>query len=113
MGQWDCRMSNDLFKQNPEISERGVEDVVFLVNSDSETVFHLNELGTAVWRMFTDPTTIHQAITVVQQAFPESDHRKIKHDVDRLIDDLAKQNLLIRPEVHLALSALGRTGGND
>lgn len=87
-------MGADTFKQNPEITERRVDDVVFLVNSDSETVFHLNELGSAVWRLFSDPTPVYQAVEFVQQAFPEISHEQVKTNVIKLVDDLNKQGLI-------------------
>ncbi len=87
-------MGADTFKQNPEITERRVDDIVFLVNSDSETMFHLNELGSAVWRLFSDSTPVYQAVEFVQQAFPEISPEQVKTDVIKLVDDLNKQGLI-------------------
>ena len=84
--------------RNPIISERSIDDTVFLIDPDTDIVFYLNPLSTGVWQLLKEPISVFDAADIVQQAFPEMPPSKITRDVLRLIDDMSKKNLVLSDE---------------
>lgn len=82
------------YAQNPNIAERSIDDTVFLVNPDADIVFYLDSLGTGLWHLLKEPTSILDATNLVQQAFPDTPPQKIAEDVAKLINELSKRNLV-------------------
>ncbi len=71
---------------------------MFLVDSDNQTVFHLNQLGAAVWHLIAEPTAVDQIVAIVQQAFPDIAPEQVETDVTKLIDDLHSRGLINRKD---------------
>lgn len=86
---WPC------YVRNQQIVERRVDDTVFLVNPETETVFYLNPLGTAIWQLLAQPISAAEAATIVQQAFPDVSSYQIADDVSGLLNQLRKKNLAL------------------
>ncbi len=82
------------YKQNPGISARKVDDVVFLVNPDNEALYHLNPVGAALWRLLEDGTSTQEAANLLCQAFPGINTETAKSDIAKLITELAEHNLI-------------------
>lgn len=78
------------------ITERQVDDVVFLVNPGNEALYHLNPLGAALWRLLEEETSGEQAAGIICQAFPEADATTVKADIVKLISELADHHLVTR-----------------
>ena len=78
------------------VSAREVDDAVFLVKTSDESVFHLNALGGAVWRLLADATTIAEMIGVLASAFPDVSVERIEDDVTKLIRELDRRGLVAR-----------------
>lgn len=88
-------MSNDLqFTRKQGITERHVDDVIFLVNPDTEALYHLDPIGAALWRLLEDATSSEEASSLLCQAFPDADHKAIRRDVDNLIEEFSDHNLI-------------------
>ncbi len=83
------------YVRNPKISERSIDDTVFLINPDTDIVFYLNPLSTGVWQLLKEPISVFDAANIVQQAFPEMPSSKITKDVLRLINDMSRKNLVL------------------
>jgi hypothetical protein len=84
------------FLRNHIIVERRIDDTVFLVNPETDTVFYLNPLGTAIWQLLAQPIRAAEAATIVQEAFPDVPPKQIAEDVSKLFDELSKRNLALR-----------------
>jgi hypothetical protein len=87
--KWPC------YKRNRQIVERRVDDTVFLVNPETETIFYLNPLGTVIWQLLAQPISAAEATTIVQQAFPAISPEQIADDVSGLFKKLRKKNLVL------------------
>ena len=83
------------FLRNHRIVDRRVDDTVFLVNPETDTVFYLNPLGTAIWQLLAHPISAAEAATIVQEAFPDVLPKQIAEDVSKLFDELSKRNLAL------------------
>jgi hypothetical protein len=83
------------YLRNHKIVERRIDDTVFLVNPEADTVFYLNPLGTAIWQLLAKPISAAEAANIVQLAFPDVPSKKITEDVSKLLDALNKRNLVL------------------
>ncbi len=83
-----------LYTRRANVAEREVDDAVFLVTSESETVFHLNATGGVVWRLLAEPTSIQQVVAVLHEAFPDVARERIETDVATVIDGLVDQGFV-------------------
>ena len=87
---------NGLYVRNPDISKRDLGDAVFLVNSESESIYHLNAAGAALWRLLAEPTGVAQAAADLHTAFPDVPRERVEADVRNLIADFLENGLIIR-----------------
>lgn len=87
-------MSSPKFMQAADVRVRQVDDQVFLVDVRRDTVYHLNELGSGLWRLLARATDMETAQAVVGQAFPDEDADAVEKDVRTLIGDLVKKGLV-------------------
>lgn len=83
------------YMQNPDVIERRIGDSLFLVDPNSDTIFHLNRLGSGLWQLLSEPVRIQDAARTVQEAFPEIDGDKIYTDVLKVFAKLMKAHLLL------------------
>ena len=82
------------FKQAADVEVREVDGVVFLVDVRRDTVYHLNALGSGLWRLLARATDMETALAVVGQAFPDEEADALEKDVKALIGDLLKKGLV-------------------
>ena len=90
--------TDQLYVQNPKITARDMGDAVFLANPEDGTIFHLNAVGAALWRLLEEPTSMRQAATDLQTAFPDVPRERIEDDIEDLFDDLEDEGLVILRE---------------
>ena len=83
------------YVRNPKIAERSIDDTVFLIDPETDIVFYLNPLSTGLWQLLREPISVFNAITIVQQAFPDIPSKKIARDVSKLINEMSKRNLVL------------------
>jgi hypothetical protein len=88
----------DHIRRSPGIGERLVGDGLFLTDQTGESVYHLNLVGAAVWRLLDGECSLGEAKALIHQAFPDVTANQIDRDTDRLVQDLVDQGLLIQPE---------------
>ena len=86
------------YAHGPGVVQREVDDVVFLVKSGDESVFHLNALGAAVWRLLAEPTSIDEVMEILSSAFPDVEVELIEADVTKLIRRLDRRGLVARSD---------------
>ncbi|NQV48365.1 MAG: PqqD family protein [Rhodospirillaceae bacterium] len=88
---------SQLYVQSTGVSERQVDDVAFLANSQNDALYHLNPLAAALWRLLENPISGEGAVAVIHQAFPETDADSIAKDILHLIEELAAHSLIKKP----------------
>jgi hypothetical protein len=89
---------NGSFVRSPGVAERNVDDAVFLVGSDSESVFHLNPLTAAVWRLLAQPESIGEVINLLASAYPDIEIVQIEGDVLTLMKALERRGLVVKSD---------------
>ena len=77
-----------------------VEGENFLADADGAAIHHLNAVGSAIWNLLVEPTTIDDTVKLLLVAFPQIGRDQIKNDVDSLISSLMSKNLLITSSNH-------------
>lgn len=82
------------FRRNPKVTETAIDGDVFLVDPDSQGIYHLNAVGTALWRLLAEPIGVAQAAAMLHQAFPKVSGAEIERDVAALLADLAARGLV-------------------
>ena len=82
------------FIRNPTIVEKTVDQDLFLVNERGDSIYNLNPLGRALWRLLDEWTGQDEAIALLCAAFPEVPPQQIADDVARLMHDLADKGLI-------------------
>lgn len=83
------------YLRNPIIVERSIDDAVFLVNPETDAIFYLNQVGTAIWQLLTEPINVLEAVAIVQQAFPDVKPKNIAEDVSKLINEMSDRSLVM------------------
>ncbi len=84
-----------LYQQNPDIHFRQVDGECFLADGEMNSLFNLNDLGTAVWRVMSTPMTIDNVSQLLIEAFPDTDAGRIRSDVKALFVDLINAGIII------------------
>ena len=77
------------------IAERRMDNTVFLVNQETDTIFYLNLLGSAIWQLLAEPTRATEVVKVVRLVFPDTPQEQIAQDVHALLGELSIRNLII------------------
>ena len=97
-GKEENSRREECFRRNPAILERQIDETVFLVNPDDDTIFYLNPLSSGLWRLLADPVSMAAAGRIVQEAFPDTPPDQIAADVSTLIMDMEKRGLILRED---------------
>ncbi|MBC8445518.1 MAG: PqqD family protein [Rhodospirillaceae bacterium] len=76
------------------ITEREIDDVIFLVNPDTDALYHLNPVGAALWRLLKDRTSGKEAADLICKAFPDADPTTVKTDIVKLMAEFFDHQLI-------------------
>ncbi len=86
-------MTAQHYQQKPGVHVRQIDDQAFLADPDTDVLFHLNPVGTAVWRLLEQPTTAKDIVNLLVEAFPDAGREQITSDVSSLLDQLSHNGL--------------------
>ena len=84
-----------LWLRRTDIAETAVEDDIFLVVPETEAIFHLNAVGTALWRLLAEPRPRDDLVTLLSAAFPDAGSTTIATDVDVFLTNLNLGGLIV------------------
>jgi len=90
-------MTSQQYQQKPGVHVRQMDDQVFLADPDTDVLFHLNPVGSAVWRLLEQPTSIDEVTGLLTEAFPDAPAGQISTDVSALYDELLRNGLILEP----------------
>lgn len=76
------------------ITERRVDDEMFLIDGHGEAIYHLNATSAAIWRLLAEPMNRKAVVEALRRAFPDVAARRIGRDVGAVLEDLAKRGLI-------------------
>jgi len=83
------------FRRRGGIDETAVEDDLFLVMPDTQAIFHLNAVGSALWRLLAEPRTRSEAAAILSAAFPDVPPSQLNADIDRFFEHLRWGGLIL------------------
>jgi hypothetical protein len=87
-----------MYRSHPDVAIRGVEGELFLAGANGDAIWHLNELGAAVWRVLAESASAADMATILTTAFPNADPATIARDIDALFARLAAHGLIVEVE---------------
>lgn len=77
------------------VRERMTGGELFLVDSSEQAIYHLNAIGTGLWRLLDGACDIDEAVDILHEAFPETGRDQVEKDVGRLVASLLARGLLV------------------
>ncbi len=87
--------SGPRFRRYENVSEKQVEQDLFLVDSRGNAIYHLNGIGAGLWRLLDGTYGLDDAIAVLHDAFPYMERQAVASDVQSLVADLSSRGLLL------------------
>jgi len=75
-----------------------MDDQAFLADPDSDILFHLNPVGTAVWRLLDQPVSVEEITGLLCDAFPDVAMQQVESDVCALFEQMTRQGLVVITE---------------
>lgn len=80
--------------QRPGLSVTLVDDDAFVVDPETDDIFHLNALGRALWKMLEHPQSLAELISTVTDAFPDTPHTTINADTEAFMTTISQRGLI-------------------
>ncbi|MCO6388016.1 PqqD family protein [Aliihoeflea sp. 40Bstr573] len=84
----DSGSDGQRFRQIAGIELRQVEGDLFLADRDGVAIYHLNAIGTGIWKLLAEPTSANEAVEILAAAFPDADPVRVEQDARALFADL-------------------------
>ena len=81
------------FRRNPAIGFTVVDDETFLIEPDSQEVFYLDPVSSALWRLLEEPRTAGEMAELFAAAFPDRPVGEISRDIAAATADLLARGL--------------------
>ncbi|MDH3240269.1 MAG: PqqD family protein [Alphaproteobacteria bacterium] len=78
------------------VMERRVDDELFLINGETDSIYHLNALADALWGLAGTGAGEADMVNLLAAAFPSVAKNRIAGDVRALIESLTRRGLLVR-----------------
>ncbi len=82
------------YEQNKKIIERNVDNASFLVNPETEEIFYLNSLSSAIWQLLEQPIRIEEVADIVIKAFPDVMAEQIYKDTSNLFLEFINKDIV-------------------
>lgn len=70
------------------IAGKAIEDEIFLFDAGGASVYHLNALASAIWRLLETPHSVSEVAALLSELFPETRADTIRADIGALFADL-------------------------
>lgn len=87
--------STDQFKLSDEVLSQEVNGETVLLDLEGESYFGLNEVGTRIWQLLQEETTIEDTLNTLSDEYDVS-RQQLECDVGDLLDKLADAGLVAR-----------------
>lgn len=90
----DSGLAPHQYRQKPGISVVEMDNQSFLADQQGAAIHHLNSTGSSIWGLLAEPIKLEEIVGVLKTAFPDLEREQISCDVNLLIDELMRKNLL-------------------
>ena len=88
------RLSATLYRRAEGVVLVPERQHAYLIHGEDEAIFRLNLLGRGLWLLLEQPLDAHEAVTLVQEAFPDMPAEQIRNDVLALFAALLEAGLI-------------------
>ena len=82
------------YRRNDAASETEIDGEIFLVEPDSEEIYHLDRTGSALWRLLAESREFEEILAVFGDAFPEVAEDQLERDLRRALQALTERGLV-------------------
>lgn len=83
------------FLRKANVSVVMVDGERFLADAEGAAIHQLNSVGSAIWTLLAEPTTVEDMVELLQVAFPQVSRDQVEKDVGALVSSLESKNLII------------------
>ena len=80
-------------KIQPDVLSQTVDNEVVLLDLKNESYFGLNEVGARLWQLLQEGNDLEQVYAIIGNEY-DVDAVALQQDLDKLVDDLVKAELL-------------------
>ena len=87
-------MKSTKYRRNKEVSMQNMDGDYFLANEISGSIYHLNNIGAALWRILEVPHDIETIINLFISVFPDQSPKELAHDIIALVNQLEEHQLI-------------------
>jgi hypothetical protein len=82
----------------PGVMFQSLDDGAVLLSPESEVYFSLNHVGAAVWELLPPATaSMEELCAALAARYPDAPPTALAADVGRLLDELARERLVVPP----------------
>ena len=87
-------MESTKYHRNKKVSMQCMDGDYFLANEISGSIYHLNNIGAALWRILEVPHDIETIENLFISAFPDQSPKELTHDIKFLVKQLEEHQLI-------------------
>jgi len=91
-------MQPGCYLRHPGVATMEVDGETFLIDPQDRSIHHLNPMAAGLWRLFAEPTSNDEALSVLRAAFPNLPSRQGEADLMQLTLRLRRHGLLLSAE---------------
>ena len=88
-------MKSTVYRRNEEVSIQEIDGDYFLANEENGSIYHLNTIASALWRILETPLDLETIIKLFIYAFPNQCRKDLSRDIKALINQLEEHQLII------------------
>ena len=86
--------SDECFIRNELVQKIRIEGENFLASPDGKAIYHLNQVGSGIWELLSEPTSKELIISTLETAFPGTEKSIIDQDVTKILDRFQSTQLI-------------------
>ncbi len=86
--------SDECFIRDERVQKIRIEGENFLASSDGKAIYHLNQVGSGIWELLSEPTSKELIISTLETAFPGTEKSIIDQDVTTILDRFQSTQLI-------------------
>lgn len=82
------------YVRHRQVREERVDDVLFLIDQQEQTIHALAPVGAGIWSLLAEPASIAATKQILKQAFPTITPRRIARDVEEIFAEFEQSGLI-------------------
>ena len=83
------------YKRRAGVTETAIEDELFLADTSSGELFHLDRTATGLWTLLAEPSAFETVLATFREAFPDIPSERVERDLRQAIAMLMARGLIL------------------